>query len=298
MINRFKTLITGVSYRAKGLWGTINRVFYKQPKVLSTKESLKRIIENKCSVARFGDGEFNLMRGTSLGFQVANDLLAQRLHEVLTNPVRALEIGLPDVFGSLVAYKKESARFWKAYMGMHRGEMVRMIDCDISYLNTNMTRFWTGYKENDYNIINLYQQIWQGRDVVFVEGELTRMGVGNDLFSGATSIKRILCPAKNAWNRYDEILTTILDLGLNKETLFILALGPTATVLAYDLTVIGGYQALDLGHLDVQYEYSLRNANGKIALEGKYVNENIAGRDVSDSIVDDTYKNSIIVKIS
>ena len=60
--------------------------------------------------------------------------------------------------------------------------------------------------------------------------------MGNALFSCAASIKSILSPVKNAWNRYDEILSTILDFDMSKDTLFILALGPTATVLVYDLT--------------------------------------------------------------
>lgn len=50
-----KTIYNGVMYRIKGLWGIINRIFYKQPKVLNTEASLKRIINNKCSVSRFGD---------------------------------------------------------------------------------------------------------------------------------------------------------------------------------------------------------------------------------------------------
>mgnify|MGYP001207848134 CR=1 FL=1 len=293
-----KMIVNGVTYRAKGLWGSVNRIFYQKPKVLDTGTSLRLILDKKCSVARFGDGEFNIMRGEVLGFQESDSSLADKLYEVIHEKVDGLEIGIPDVFGDLSEYTNKSARFWKAYLGMHRGEMVQLLDLDRVYLNTNMTRFWTGYEEKSgvKEIVEIYQKIWRGRNVVFVEGELTRMGVGNNLFSSAASIKRILCPAKNAWNRYDEILSTILDLDMSKDTLFILALGPTATVLAYDLTK-HGYQALDLGHLDVQYEYSLRNATNKMAIEGKYVNENIAGREVSDSIVDNAYRNSIIARI-
>ena len=293
------TFIKERIYRLKGLWGTINKVFYFQPNILDTKASLEKIIDEKCSVARFGDGEFNLIRGGDLGFQQADGRLASRLKDVLNSDINRLEIGLPDVFGDLSDYEIKAARFWKSYMGMYRGEMVRLIDKNKIYLNTNMTRFWSGYKNKGQvkKIIGLYKKIWKDRNVVFVEGELTRMGVGNDLFDGVSSVQRILCPAKNAWNKYSEILATILELNLNENTLFILALGPTATVLAYDLTK-AGYQALDLGHLDVQYEYSLRNANGKIALEGKYVNENTAGREVSDSIIDADYQNSVIARIS
>jgi glycosyltransferase family protein len=294
-----KTLWTGTIYRLKGLWGTVNRLFYPKPHILSSQESLQKILDEKCSVARFGDGEFNLIWGKNLGFQKADTTLAGRLAEVLDKPVNTLEIGLPEVFGDLSVYEKNSARFWKSYMGMYRGRIMHMLKSDRVYLNTNMTRFWTGYRDKKRvkTIISLYKEIWKNRDVVFVEGELTRMGVGNDLFDTASSVRRVLCPAENAWCRYDEILKTILDMNLKQDTLFVLALGPAATVLAYDLAK-AGYQALDLGHLDVQYEYSLRNAKEKIALEGKYVNENIVGHEnISDSIIDDAYKDSILARI-
>ena len=278
--------------------GGVNRAFYPNPQIMNTTESLKLILENKHSIARFGDGEFNLIRGVDLGFQKADTTLTNKLVEIFEQRVERLEIGIPDVFKGVSEYNDKAARFWRAYMGMHRGELIRLIDLDRIYLNTNMTRFWSGYKEKKSvnEIISLYKKIWKDRKVVFVEGELTRMGVGNDLFAEAASIKRILCPATNAWGQYDKILSTILGLNLDQDTLYILALGPTATVLAYDLTQYG-FQALDLGHIDIQYEYSLRNAKEKIAIEGKYVNENIVGREVSDSIVDDKYKNSIIAKI-
>ena len=37
-----------------------------------------------------------------------------------------------------------------------------------------------------------------------------------------------------------------------KSVLFLVALGPTATVLAYDLSKIG-YQAIDIGHIDISF---------------------------------------------
>ena len=294
-----KKIVDGTVYRLKNILGWLNKFFYKQPQILDIKSGLILIQKNRLSVSRFGDGEFDLIRGgKSLGFQEENQELSERLRKVLNEKVDGLEIGIPDVFGDLSSYTDKSAKFWRAYMGMHRGEMIHLLDINRKYLNTNMTRFWSGYKskENVKEILTLYKKIWQDRNVIFVEGSLTRMGVGNDLFSNTASIKRILCPAKNAWNSYEKILTTILNLDLNKDVLFILALGPTASILACDLTK-NGYQALDLGHLDIQYEYSLCNAKDKIAIEGKFVNENVEGDNVSDSIIDEKYKNSIIVNI-
>ena len=48
----------------------------------------------------------------------------------------------------------------------------------------------------------------------------------------------------------------------SKNVLFLLALGPTAMVLSFNLANLG-YQALDLGHMDLQYEYLRREAKGK-----------------------------------
>ena len=36
------------------------------------------------------------------------------------------------------------------------------------------------------------------------------MGVGNDLFDNVNSIKRVLVPSVNAFDKYDEILEEIL----------------------------------------------------------------------------------------
>lgn len=48
-------------------------VFYylhKKPKVLDNYETIDRIVNNKCSIARFGDGEFYLlMREKEFDFQ-------------------------------------------------------------------------------------------------------------------------------------------------------------------------------------------------------------------------------------
>ena len=84
-----------------------------------------------------------------------------------------------------------------------------------------------------------------------------------------------------------------------KGALVIIALGPTATIMAYDLAKLG-YQALDLGHFDIQYEYHIRGIHTKEPIPGKYVNEaSTAGQTVDDSAIrDNRYYMSIIDKIT
>jgi len=135
--------------------------------------------------------------------------------------------------------------------------------------------------------------IWNDRDIVFIEGEKSRLGVGNDLFDNVRSIRRILCPPRDAFDRYDDILNEARK--LEKDVLFLIALGPTATVLAYDLSQ-AGYQAIDAGHVDVEYEWWRMGAKRKVKLERKYVNETADGNQVADA--GEEYSKQIITKIS
>ena len=82
-----------------------------------------------------------------------------------------------------------------------------------------------------------------------------------------------------------------------KNVLILIALGPSATVLAYDLSKIG-YQAIDIGHADIEYEWFIRRAISKIAIEYKDVNEAKNGLyDKSCISRDEVYKKEIIKEI-
>ena len=74
-----------------------------------------------------------------------------------------------------------------------------------------------------------------------------------------------------------------------------ISLGPSATVLAYDLAK-EGYQALDIGQLDNEYEWYLREAEERIEIPGKMVAEIAAEQkfEIADEAV---YKNQIIARI-
>ncbi|MDE5662214.1 MAG: GT-D fold domain-containing protein, partial [Muribaculaceae bacterium] len=101
-----------------------------------------------------------------------------------------------------------------------------------------------------------------------------------------------LCPPKNAYESYDTILeTTLRHAG---DRLVIIALGQTATVLAYDLAA-KGLQALDLGHIDVEYEWYRMGVTEKTAIPSKAVNE-VSGIEFGD-VDDPDYKSQIIAKI-
>jgi glycosyltransferase family protein len=127
------------------------------------------------------------------------------------------------------------------------------------------------------------------------------LGVGNECFNNVKSIQRILCPAESAFNHYDDIFAEATK--LPKDKLLILALGPTASCLADDLTR-AGYQALDLGHIDVEYEWWRMKATKRVPVRGKYTNEavltGISEKPVNDGLTEDEmaqYNSQIIAKV-
>lgn len=78
--------------------------------------------------------------------------------------------------------------------------------------------------------------------------------------------------------------------------LFIAALGPTATVLAYDLAK-AGYRALDVGHVDTMYEWFLRKATKSIPIEGKIVFNEERNKNSIKPCKDKRYYEQIITTI-
>ena len=150
-----------------------------------------------------------------------------------------------------------------------RETLYKYLDFSKTYIDTNVTRqliFVSEEQGRDY--YNKMKSLWSNKPVVIVEGAGTRLGIGNDLLDEALSVKRIVCPIKDAFSKYDEILKECLK--MPKDSLFIMALGPTATVLAEDLTN-NGYRALDIGHFDTAYEAFLRKASKFVHVEGKIV---------------------------
>jgi glycosyltransferase family protein len=164
------------------------------------------------------------------------------------------------------------------------------------YYSSMISRFYIEYKDKSkipYYIKKL-KQIWDKKDILIIEGEMSRLGVGNDLFNNSKSIKRILCPAINAFNVYEKIISQAKK--IDKSNLILLALGPTSSVLAYDLYKIG-YQVIDVGHIDIEYEWFLRKATKKIQIENKYVNEAYGNKYKFGKVKDKNYYKEIICRI-
>lgn len=70
-----------------------------------------------------------------------------------------------------------------------------------------LDRLWTRkIKKYSSDIFNLFKQIWNNRDIVIIEGDKTLFGVNNELLNNASTIKRIIAPALNAYDYKNEII--------------------------------------------------------------------------------------------
>lgn len=267
----------------------------KSPLVAGVEETIDKLADSRCSISRFGDGEIKLVAGTDISFQKATPFAVKKLREVLSSDVDGLLVGIADIFGDRSRYSDKANLYWKKHLHKYRHIWYKYLIDNKKYYNASMTRQYISLKDRTQGslIYNRMKKIWENRDIIFIEGEKSRMGVGNDLFSTAKSIKRILAPSTQAFNKYDEILSEALK--YDKDTLFLIALGPAATALAYDLH-LNGYQAIDIGHVDVEYEWLLMNADKKMPIKSKLVFEAQNNFKV-DECLDETYLSQIVAKI-
>lgn len=269
----------------------------RYPKILSWEKAVDEIVLRRKSISRFGDGEFDLMLGKNNSFQDYDSELTERLQEVLVSNLSNHIVGIPDAYGYFENRTEEFIRCFRRHLcNGNREKIYRMLDMEKEYYDSFLTRPYKDYEDKSKALekFQYLKKIWEGRDLTIVEGEKTRLGVGNDLFTNANSCIRILAPCTNAWAKYKELLEEVLK--TEKDRLVLIALGATATVLAYDLTN-AGYQAVDIGHIDIEYEWYLKGVGNMVPIEGKYTNEVPGGRNVSMCWKNENYEREIIKRI-
>jgi glycosyltransferase family protein len=268
---------------------------YPLPIVKSIPETIDKILKDKVSICRFGDGELlYISEKRSLPFQRQDDRLRKYFIKILKSENNNILIGLPIGYHSLGNLKKSSKITWRAIISWTYPGVRKILKKDKIYYNASMTRLYMDYEDTSHSgaWFNKVQSIWNDKDILLIEGEKSRLGVGNDLFKNANSVNRILGPAHNAFDQFDNLLNFAKR--QSKDNLVLVAMGPTAKPLAYELA-LDGFQALDIGNLDVEYEWFLKGAKTKVKIQGKYTSEAKGGRNVAN-VVNEAYADQIIEK--
>lgn len=213
------------------------------PTVLSEWETLDRLLQGQ-SIARYGDGELKLCLGRSAKAQSANPEIQKRLLEILKSDSDCL-VGIPNIADTrqMAERKRE---FWKQYQGRQYTQLYRSGKV---YASAFITRPDSAPSIAKAEYFEQVQKLWAGRDVILINGTNKAFDKDPDFLRGCR-FTRWTYPNNDAWDVYPELVSRCLK--ESKEKLFIASLGPTATVLAYDLAE-NGYQALDLGHMAMFY---------------------------------------------
>ena len=295
----FKSKIKTNAYEQKKLNMPYERGKESIPIIRSGKEALKKIIRENKSLCRFGDGEFEIIRGKERPwFQECNKELAMRLLEVLKSDDPQILVAIADNFGNLDKYTEEAANGIRHYMTGEktRTDITKMLDLHKVYFDAYVTRPYMMYKDKTWakEIFGLMKQMWKNRKLLIVEGKNSYMGAGNDLLDTASNIRRIICPEKNAFYKYERIFESICKY-VQADEMVLVTLGPTATVLAYDLAKLG-IQAIDIGQVDNEYEWYRMKSNKREEIPGKCVAE-LAYWHTPPMIQNEKYQREIITRI-
>lgn len=233
-----------------GLYKDEIQVFIdRYPAVWSEEETIQHLLENKSSICRFGDGELKLMVGEKhKSFQDVNHSLNNRLIEVLNSNVPNILVAIHPVrdFDSL-------GRIWQKFIIRIGSPVLNLLDSNRRYPSMGVFRgLPKNTKENLVSRILKIKKLWEGRKILLVVGENSRFTFEEELFNNVESVDYVYAPAKNAFEVYDEIVNKVKQYNKD-EYLILIVLGPTATVMAYDLA-LDGYQAIDFGQMPGTYK--------------------------------------------
>lgn len=230
----------------------------KKPKIINVEETIDKLIKTKKSMARIGDGEFTLINGENLPFQKYNKLLAKRLLDILQNKNNNIFVGISSIYYTieLEKYNKLIYEFLYIFTTRMRDFLNDKINYENEYISAEITQLYQIYKDYDFlSYFEKIKKIWDNEEVVIVCGKTIFDKIDYNIFENTKNITYEYAPSKNAYDEYDNILKSCKKYPKNK--LFIIILGPTATVLAYDLSELG-YRALDFGHIAKDYDYYMK----------------------------------------
>ena len=236
----------------------------KRWNIKTTRETIERIVQGY-SISRYGDGEFNIIfRKKSINFQEYDLELSNYLKEILNSSLPKHLVAIPRTLIEIKNLKDNEKYFWSRYYLKQKKKLKENISNKKVYFDSMISRFYMPYIKFEENIKDIENLInyFSNKKILIIEGENTRFGLGNSLLKDALEIQRVILPDKNGFKKYKIILDFVLN-NFTKDNIILIALGPTATVLAYEFCK-NGYQALDIGHMDVEYEWYLLKAKRKI----------------------------------
>ena len=228
------------------------------PNIAGIDETIETLISKQCSIARYGDGEFTLCFGRNIGFQNADNILQKRLREILKSNSEHCLVALPE------CKLEDISPFWIRYWFENFKDIVSLLHSQTKYYNQSISR------EFSIEQLNTLKQLWTNRFVVFVFGKGSRFNCSHEIFTDIKGHSIVYGLPQHAWSEYSKLLNEVKqEASKHNNPLILISLGPTATVLAFDLCM-NGNQAIDIGHITNVYDRLVYGAAKPEELPIKY----------------------------
>lgn len=224
-----------------------NMVEHMQPRLLSMLDTMKKIRDEELSIARFGDGEIkSMLTKTGCGFQDHDWKLMRELRDI-TSEKSDLLVCYPSIMSEEPWWHNFWSRYW--------AECKFYLQKD-TYGDSFISRPEAFYQYGE-EIATIWKEIWNGKQVCFITGAGSRLNAQHTIFNTIKDSKHIYSKSRNAYDDIDNVMEKCKT--VKNVDMFLIALGPTGTVLAHRLYKLG-YRALDIGHLNNSYDTVFNNA--------------------------------------
>lgn len=208
------------------------------PKVIGEFETLDAILSGK-SIARYGDGEFNLALGRDCISQKADGLLQRELCDILVEDNPNLLVAIPNMDPTGAKFDT----YWHKYPARYTKHLNHAKTYYSSFITRPDSAQWCATKEYWDKVIS----IWKDRSVHLVIG--TERSLEHSILeeTGAAKVTVHSTLPTSAYIEIDQLTKTVRKSSSEEEVIIICA-GAMATCMAARLSKCNR-QALDLGHI-------------------------------------------------
>lgn len=244
-----------------------------KPRILDVPSGIEELIASGKSFCRLGDGECKLMNGIGLDFQQYDRALAEKLLQILEDEQTNCYVGLPRYYWYIRDdIERNDNPYHKRYYTLQIPPIRKFFAEHCNRNKTYLDACLGGYMSNKSlafcaERFEQLKTLFRNKKLLIVAGETVFNNLTHDFFEEAAQKEFLFAPRVNAWTQYEAIKEQILS--YPKNFLVTLILGPTATVLAYELSK-AGYTAYDIGHVPKDYDAFKKNADRSAGAIAKF----------------------------
>lgn len=230
-----------------------------KPIIKPVDATIEELIKSEKSITRFGDGELQLINGIDIPFQKYCPEIQKKLTEILKSNDENFMVAIPKVLYSDLSNANFIAKnFWRKNGKYFREILDKYINYNQVYFSAESSICYALYQKYNFDeyFFNI-RKIFQNQNIILIANEDIFTNIKFNIFDQVKNLEHIIAPKKNAFFDYDVILKNALSSPL-KDAFFVIILGPTATILAYDLYK-NKRRALDFGHIVSSYDFYMKN---------------------------------------